>query len=54
MVPYDEFERVMASCFDIFNTWDEGMYLLNYMKHTISSHNKYSFPSQSTRNFKDY
>ncbi|OXA50597.1 Dynein heavy chain, cytoplasmic [Folsomia candida] len=23
MVPYDEFERVMASCFDIFNTWDE-------------------------------
>lgn len=23
MVPYDEFERVMNSCFDIFNTWDE-------------------------------
>lgn len=22
-VPYDEFERVMNSCFDIFNTWDE-------------------------------
>lgn len=23
MVPYEEFERVMASCFEIYNTWDE-------------------------------
>jgi dynein heavy chain 1 len=23
MVPYEEFEKVMGSCFEIFNTWDE-------------------------------
>jgi dynein heavy chain 1 len=23
MVPYEEFEKVMNSCFEIFNTWDE-------------------------------